>query len=105
MLDRTKRGRHYLRVKKSKAQLFAALDREQPVQFGLNGDVTGGCSRPVSFPLGAVCQMHFMRNKMLVSVLFAGIVAFFVVGCASHPAGQSGAISLGTAPLPSYDTI
>jgi hypothetical protein len=42
---------------------------------------------------------------MLVSVVFAGIVAFFVVGCASHPAGQSGASSSGTAPLTSYDTI
>jgi hypothetical protein len=30
----------------------AALDREQPVRFGSNGRVTGGCSRPVSFTLG-----------------------------------------------------
>jgi hypothetical protein len=33
-------------------QLFVALDREQPVQSGLNADVTGGCSRPVIRPLG-----------------------------------------------------
>jgi PEP-CTERM motif-containing protein len=32
-------------------QLFAGLDREQPAQLGLNCDVTGGCSRPVSFAL------------------------------------------------------
>jgi len=27
------------------------LDREQPVQFGFNGDATGGCSLPVNFAL------------------------------------------------------
>ena len=32
-------------------QLFAPLDREQPVQSGFNGDVIGGCSRPVSSAL------------------------------------------------------
>jgi hypothetical protein len=30
-------------------RLYAALDREQPVQFRSNGNVAGSCSRPVSF--------------------------------------------------------
>ena len=38
----------------SSAQLFAALDREQPVQSSFNGGVTGGCSRPVSFAFDAM---------------------------------------------------
>ncbi len=29
------------------------LHREQPVQFGFNGDTIGGCSRPVSFALAS----------------------------------------------------
>jgi hypothetical protein len=46
-----------------------------------------------------------MKNKMLVSVTFAGIVAYFVVGCASPPANQSAASSSSTAPLLSHDSI
>jgi hypothetical protein len=35
------------------AQLVATLDREQPVQSISNGNVMGGCSRPVSLALCA----------------------------------------------------
>jgi len=48
---------HYYEA--SRAELFAALDREQPVQSGFNGSVTGGCSRPVSFALTTPPQVHF----------------------------------------------
>ena len=40
------------------AQLFATLDREQPVQFGFNADASGGCSRPVSFALAAIAPVQ-----------------------------------------------
>jgi hypothetical protein len=38
-------------------ELFAALDREQPIQIGCNANATGGCSRPVSFSLGHLTMM------------------------------------------------
>jgi len=36
----------------------AALDREQPVQFGPNGGATGGCSRPVSLAFRRTCDLQ-----------------------------------------------
>jgi formylglycine-generating enzyme required for sulfatase activity len=57
-------------------ELFAALDREQPVQLGFNGDGTGGCSRPVSFPFGSIS--HAM--KPLLTFAFG-----LVVSCAVDP--------------------
>ncbi len=33
------------------AEPFAALDREQPVEFGCSAGVAGGCSRPVTLVL------------------------------------------------------
>ncbi len=44
-----------------------ALDREQPVQFGFNGNITGGCSRPVGFPAGITSQMITVVCKANVS--------------------------------------
>ncbi|HEY5909396.1 MAG TPA: hypothetical protein VJA21_02200 [Verrucomicrobiae bacterium] len=43
----------------------AALDREQPVQFVVDGNASGGCSRPVSFALGLIRKMYqpFPREK------------------------------------------
>jgi hypothetical protein len=51
-----------------RAELFAALDREQPVQPGFDGDGTGGCSRPVSFALAG------MNRALPYLVLFGPIV-------------------------------
>ena len=51
------------------AELFAALDREQPVQRVGNGNTSGGCSRPVSSPLGV------MRRSLaiLLAVVVCGM--------------------------------
>jgi hypothetical protein len=48
-------------------QLCAALDREQPVQLGFNGDVTGGCSRPVSFALGDYAQLMSDTAEFIIT--------------------------------------
>jgi hypothetical protein len=45
-----------------------------------------------------------MRNKILVSVSFAGIVAYFAIGCASRPANQNAAGSASIAPLLGQDS-
>jgi hypothetical protein len=42
---------------------LAALDREQPVQFGSNGNVPGGCSRPVSNAFGVSISL-FMKTLL-----------------------------------------
>ncbi len=44
-------GEELIETEPYDAELFAALGREQPVQFGLDGSVRRGCSRPVSFAL------------------------------------------------------
>jgi hypothetical protein len=47
----------------SDAQRFAPLDREQPVQFGFNTNVTGGRSRPVSFAFTRL-EVHTTRDEI-----------------------------------------
>ena len=60
-------GRH----RNDAAQLVAALDREQPVQFGFNSNVSGGGSRPVIV----------MRECVLILAVAA------LVGCSAPRAG------------------
>ena len=72
--------RYSSRSERLRAELVAALDREQPVQFGSNRDVTGGCSRPVSFLFGESKTMNILRIKImgfwLLFVLFWFLLYF-----------------------------
>jgi hypothetical protein len=58
-------------------QHYAALDREQPLQFGSNRNVAGGCSRPVSFAFGGA-RMTSLRTMQIL-----GLMAFAVGSAAS----------------------
>lgn len=53
-------------VRDESRQLAATLEREQPVQFGCNGDATGGCSRPMSSLLRDSGTMQIAGSKCSV---------------------------------------
>ena len=46
-----------------------------------------------------------MRNKLLLNVVLASMVALFIAGCSSSPVSQSRASRPGTVPVASHDII
>lgn len=64
------------------AQLFAALDRDQPVRFGSNGNATGGWSRPVSLTLAyeRPVKTEAPKFRQLAALL---LVTALLAGCAT----------------------
>ena len=54
---------------------FAALDREQPVQFGFDIGVTGGRSRPVSFTFGGRAALTPSEQRVILRTMKMGYTA------------------------------